>query len=78
MRVTRVQEVCQERKPTLHTHSCAHAVHAQCTHSTLSPTSLAGKGQREAGKPLAAPCPFGDKLRPGESSTETGWGLGNS
>lgn len=76
MRMNHVHEVCQERRPTLHTHSCAHA--PQCTHSTLNPTRLPGKGQREAGKPSAAPCPLRDKLRPGESSTETGWGLGNS
>lgn len=76
MRVNHVREVCQERKPTLHAHPSTRT--PQCTLSTLSPARPPGKGQRQAGKPLRTPGPFRDKLRPAGSSTEAGWGLGNS
>ena len=53
MRVNRVQEVCQERKPTLHTHSCAHAVHAQHPQPHQAAQEGAERGREALGRPLS-------------------------
>ena len=78
MRVNHVREVCQERKPTLHTHRCAHT--PQHVHSTLSPARPPGRGRERQGSPRPPLVPSGttqgleghprDRLRPGEFLTQ--------
>lgn len=73
MRMNHVHEVCQEGAHTAHAQLCTRtAVHTQ---HPQPHTSCPGRG-REQGSPRPPLVPSRDKLRPGESSTETGWGLG--
>lgn len=80
MRANHVHEVCQERRPTLHTHSCAHAPAVHTQHPSTPPGCPEGaeRGREARAAPLS---PQGqakawrvihrrDRLGPGEFLTQ--------